>query len=178
MPIRIPPRGDDPQILIFDSAEELQKETGQSVAHGYFDPKSNSIFATADSVAHEIGHYLDFKSGRLKSAANHLSVEQKTAFRLRNEVVAILFAYAKCGDGGASLPYEYQFIKWLRFMRTEVERFGPHHETPMEKLKLAEIQNLADWLTDHEHPWFERLRHFFQTYLVDEDVHMTYGFLK
>ncbi len=177
MSLRIPPLGDQPTIIVFDSPQELQAETGQSLCHGLFDPKKNTILATADSVAHEIGHYLDFKSGQFRIVSSHFSSEEKISARLRNEIVAILFAYAKVGEGGTSLSYEWQFVKWLMFMRANVNRFGPHTDISLNNLKLEQIQEIADWLTNHEHPWFARLKFFFGSYLTDEDAHQTYGFL-
>ncbi|MDB5037640.1 MAG: hypothetical protein JWQ35_1168 [Bacteriovoracaceae bacterium] len=174
MAFTIPTEKGEPTIKVFESVKELQAETGQTVCHGFFDAESNMIIATADSVAHEVGHYLDFKSGKLKVLKNSASPIKKIEACLRNEIVAILFAYTKCGEGGASLIYEVRFLEWLRFTRRS-QKFGPHAERSLLELNLKEIQDLADWVTLSEHSWFDRLNYFFKNYLADDQTILTYG---
>jgi len=174
MSITIPSEKGQPTIRVFESLEEFHTETKQSVCHGFFDTKANMILATADSVAHEIGHYLDLKSGAFKNPDKETHPVKKIKACLRNEIVAILFAFTKCGDGGTSLSYELQFLQWLQFFR-KAERFGPQPEKEISDFGLKEIQNLADWLVKPDHPWFNRLCHFFQTYLATEQNISTYG---
>lgn len=174
MPIVIPSQNGQPVVRIFESLQELEQETGQSGYHGLFDANTNTILATADSVAHEIGHYLDFKSGLLKNVTEISDPTKKKEASLRNEIVAILFAYTKCGEGGTCLTYEARFLEWLAFTRKSKE-FGPSAEKNLSELTFKEIQELATWLVSSEHSWFERLEFFFKGYLTDERSFVTYG---
>ena len=174
MAITIPSERGEPIIKIFESLEELKAETGQSACHGFFDAKANTILATADSVAHEVGHFLDFKSGGLKDPSKEKDPQKKAAVALRNEIVAVVFAFAKCGEGGTSLNYEIRFMEWLHYSRKSGD-FGPHPQKNLSEFSFSEIQALANWLVQIEHAWFDRLSHFFRTYLLDEQSVSTYG---
>lgn len=170
----IPAEGDHPTIKVFESLDELARETGQSVCHGFFDVRAYTIMATADSVAHEIGHFLDIKSKKFKDLSKATSLSEKIEASLRNEIVAVLFAYSKCLEGGTSLSYETQFIEWLKHSRKHLD-FGPHPKKELSKFSFREIQDLAEWLTDPKQSWFKRLTHFFRSYLADEARILTYG---
>jgi hypothetical protein len=172
--LQIPREGDTPLIKLFQNVEELQRETGQRVFHGIFDPTTNTILATIDSVAHEVGHYRDLKSGRLRNISAITEPHKKMEARLRNEIVAILFASSKCGDAGTSLPYEIDFLSWLDFTRKQ-SAFGPAAELEMKDLKLNQIQDLADYIADSSQPWFEKLEYIFRQYLGDEHEVLTYN---
>lgn len=172
--IQIPRDGDTPLIKLFQTLEELQRETGQKVAHGFYDPTTNTILATIDSVAHEIGHYRDLKSGRIKNVTEIQDTAKRIEARIRNELVAILFASAKCGGGGAHFGYEVDFLVWLDFMRGQ-ESFGPHSGTHIKDLKLSEIQDLADFLADQNQQWFSKLEYIFRHYLGEEHEVLTYS---
>lgn len=174
MAFTIPPQGGQPTIKVFDSLDELQSETGQRTCHGFFDARSNTIFATADSIAHEVGHFLDVKSGKFKDPDRLQSSIEKIEACLRNEIVAVLFAYTKCGEGGTSLIHEARFIEWLRFSR-KAQAFGPSPEASLGDLDFKQIQELGTWISASEHPWFDRIKTFFKTYLVDEAKILTYA---
>jgi len=168
----IPPHGDQPLIRVFDNSDELQKATGHRVCHGYFDAKENLIVATADSVAHEIGHFKDFRSGRMKVVGEIDDPQERIEARLRNEIVAILFSYAKCGQGGATLKHEVKFLDWIRYLANREDHSLLQRK--IESLKFSEIQDLAEWLTLSTQSWFDRLQFIFRSYLTDEQFVLTY----
>jgi hypothetical protein len=173
--IEIPRNGDIPLIKLYHDLDELQRETGQTVFHGIFDANKNMILATIDSVAHEIGHYKDFRSGKLINILEISDPMERVSARIRNEMVAIIFASSRAGDGGTSLEYEINFLSWLDYQRSHEKKFGPHFDKEISSLKLNEIQELSDWLSAPTQSWFERLQIIFKSYLLDEFEVMTYG---
>lgn len=172
--IQIPREGDTPLIKLFQTIEELQRETGQKVFHGIYDPKSNTIMATIDSVAHEVGHYRDLRSGRLRNIQEISNQEKRIEARIRNEIVAILFASSKCGDAGTAIPYEIEFMTWLDYTRARSTHW-PHATKSLKDLKLNEMQDLADFVSDSHQPWFEKLEFIFREYLGQEHDVLTYS---
>lgn len=171
---QVPREGETPLIKLFQTVSELQKETGQRVFHGIYDSSTNTIMATIDSVAHEIGHYRDFKSGRLVNPADLSDPQRRIEARIRNEIVAILYASTKVGDAGTALEYEIEFLTWLEYMR-KTSNFGPHHHRNLSDLTLKEIQDIADFTSNAETPWFERLEYLFREYLSSEHEILTYN---
>lgn len=166
-------------MKIFRSFEELRLETGEKLTHGYFDPETNTIVATLDSCAHEIGHYRDFKSGRLRRILPTDSPTARAQGRMRNEIVAILFAAQKVSPGPQLLRYERDFIEWFLFS-VEKKQFDAFVKPeilaqPLKNWALSDIQDLADWVVKEEHPWFERLEFIFRHYLQDEHITLTYS---
>jgi hypothetical protein len=170
----IPPLKDEPTIKVFDTIQELTADTGYQGYHGIYDPKANMILATADSLPHEIGHYRDYRSGRMRIVSRIEDPLLRAEARLRNEIVAIMFAYAKVGEGGTSLEHEYRFLQWIEFMR-KGKTFGPHCAKKFNQFTLGEMQDFAEWLVMHEHPWFSRLEYMFRSYLTNEMLTLTYG---
>lgn len=170
---QIPREGETPLIRLFSSLEEMKNETGRKFSHGTFDPTTNTILATLDSLAHEIGHYRDFRSGRLRNPSLMSNSQARIEARLRNEIVAILFASTKIGDAGTSLPYEIEFMTWLEFMRKK--DFGPHSGATLKDLQLSQIQDLAEFLADANSGWFEKLEYLFRDYLGSEHEVLTYA---
>jgi hypothetical protein len=174
--LEIPGVNGEPTIKIFDDVSELQKHCGEKLTHGYFDPRQNVIIATVASVAHEIGHYRDFRSGRMKPFQEALSSEERARLRIRNEIVAILFAYQRVSDQYGLLPYEREFIEWIVFHWDRSKSFAdwkqraPH----VAQLKFEQIQDLGDWLLKPEQDWGKRLRKIFHAYLRTENEMMTY----
>ncbi|MBN8554192.1 MAG: hypothetical protein J0L93_02010 [Deltaproteobacteria bacterium] len=173
--IEIPRNGDTPLIKLFQSLKELQTHTGETTFHGIFDANQNMILATIDSVAHEIGHYKDFRSGKLKNVSDIQDAQLRISARMRNEIVAILFASSRAGDGGTSIDYEIDFISWLDFQRSREKNFGPSSSKKLSDLKFNEIQELADWLSIPTQIWFKKLQLIFKNYLNNERELMTYG---
>lgn len=174
--IEVPANGEEPRIRIYENKEELERETGMKTVHGYFDPKENIIIATLDTVAHEVGHYLDFKHGGLKIAAQLKDPIERSQAKMRNEIVAILYAHKKLGGKGKYLPHEVDFLEWLYFMKSQKKDFGPHAEIPYEKLSVSQIQEIANWVVLSEHEWFQKLEHIFRAYLQEENMALTYRY--
>jgi hypothetical protein len=174
--LEIPGVNGEPTIKIFDNISELQKHCGEKLTHGYFDPRQNLIIATVASVAHEIGHYRDFKSGRMKLIPEELSSEERVRLRIRNEIVAILFAYQRVSDQYGLLPYEREMIEWIVFHWERSKPFAKWraHAAHVSQLRFEEIQDLSDWLLQPEHNWGEKLRKIFYAYLKTENEMMTY----
>jgi len=167
-------RADEPKIQICESLAELEQITGLRNIHGFFDAEKNLIVATSDSLAHEVAHFKDYRSGRMLFLSQISDPLQRVEAKLRNEIVAILFAYTKSGTGGASLSYEHQFMRWLEFIRAS-ETALPHGDTSLSNLKFSQIQDLAETLCQHHHAWFARLEILFGSYLKDEHLTLTYG---
>ena len=171
----VSPTGSEPTLQIFDTLTELRSTTGHQGYHGFFDPRQNTIIATADSLPHEIGHYRDFKSGRMANTSTLLDKKLRAEGRIRNEIVAILFAYSKVGEGGTALEYEYRLIQWIEFMRKD-QCFGPHTSKDLKEFTLSEIQDFAEWVVMHEHPWYARLEYLFRAYIADELTALNYSY--
>ena len=172
--VEIPAEGDQPRIQLFETVDELREHTGQNICHGYFDAANKLIVATYDSVAHEIGHYRDFQSGKLRVIQAITDPTLKMEAILRNEIVACLYARTKLGANAATMEHEAAFLEWISFMR-EQKAFGPHTGTSLDDLKLSQIQEIAEWVVDSSHPWFRRLEFIFRHYLLDFQVTLTYG---
>lgn len=173
--LEIPAKGDQPHIKLYENLDELAEHTGQRVQHGYFDAQNRMIVATLDSVAHEIGHYKDFQSGKLKSLRGISDPSERVQATLRNEIVAILFARTKMGPQAKFLEHEIALQEWLQFMRAQ-NKFGPHGGTALDDLSFAQIQDFAEWVVKLEHPWFQRLEYIFRHYLQEDHMPVTYGY--
>ncbi len=177
--VEVPAQGDEPRMRLFESLDELSRETGQSVSHGYFDATNNMIVATLDSCAHEVGHYRDWKSGRMKFVKADDLPLVKAQGRMRNEIVAIIFAHQKVPSHKGLLDYELGFIEWFLFMlkRNKFETFMRPElcRRPIDQWMLSDIQDMAEWLVREDHEWFERLEFIFRHYNVDTHLTLTYG---
>jgi len=175
----VEPKEGEPRLKLFESLDELRRETGQAHTHGYFDPATNTIVATIESCAHEIGHWKDFQTGRMKMVNDQLPPSQKAQNRMRNEIVAILFGAQKVKLGAHALDYEKAYLEWFDFMlyRKRFEDFM-RPEVLAKTFKdwtLSEIQDFADWVVKEEHEWFERLEFIFRHYLQDAHLTLTYS---
>jgi len=172
--IDVPAKGDEPQMKLYRDLSELQAATGEQVTHGWFDPSTNTIVATLESSAHEIGHYMDFKSGRMALSSSTDSPLLRAQKRLRNEIVAILFAAQKISGQKHLLPYERDFLDWFEFMLKRNEFFDQTPMLPFGEWSLKQIQDFAEFSVKDEHPWFERLEYIFRHYLHDVHWPVTY----
>ncbi len=174
--LEIPGVNGEPTIKIFDDLSELRKHCGEKLTHGYFDPQNNVIIATVASVAHEIGHYRDFKSGRMKTFQETEDSEERSRQRIRNEIVAILFAYQRVSDQYGLLPYEKDFIEWLVFHWDRSKAFAEWRTiaSHVSQLRFEQIQDLGDWLLRPDQEWSKKLRKIFYVYLKSEIEVMTY----
>ncbi len=177
--VEVPAQGDEPRMRLFESLDELAGETGQNVSHGYFDATQNMIVATLDSCAHEVGHYRDWKSGRMAFIKPEDSALIRAQKRMRNEIVAILFAYQKVPSHPGLLDYEKNFLEWFLFTlkRNTFEKFSRPEicRRPFDQWMLSDIQDMAEWLVREDHGWFERLEFIFRHYNVDTHLTLTYG---
>jgi len=176
--IEVPPQGDEPRMKLYTNLEELEKDTGEKLTHGYFDPQANLIVATLDSCAHEVGHYHDFKSGRMLRVSAGDPPLARAQARIRNEIVAILYAAQKNPSSTKLLSYEYEFLNWFFFLlqRENLVGFSRAEIAKLEfsKWKISDLQDIGEWLTSPDHSWFERLEFIFRHYLIGEHVTMTY----
>ncbi len=168
-----PQKPGEPRLQLYESIQELRKDTGQKVSHGYFDAANNTVVATLYSVAHELGHFHDYRSGKMKVIASIKNKTEKSSARIRNEIVAILYARSKVKAKEHFLDYEQEFLDWFLFNRAS-KTFGPHPEFEIENLKIEKIQEISDWVVLKDRPWLEKLRHIFRHYLLDEQPSLTY----
>lgn len=185
MALEIPSEAGMPAVKICNSPEEVQSEANIKLCHGFYDPQRNLIIATADSVAHEIGHFRDIKSGRFKKIstdASGLNTERLAAAscrdtiadKMRNELVAILFAFSKCGIGGTTLEHEYKLMSWIQFQHSK-NQFERFNSKPISNWTLGEIQDATEWIVRPEHAWRERLEFLFKGYLLDDHLSFKYS---
>lgn len=162
--LELPSENGLPRMRLYKDLAELRAETGYQGAHGFYDPAQNLIVATLNSAAHEIGHYHDFKSGKLKALASIKSPEERRAAQIRNELVAVLYAGVKMGLQGPHLAYEHQFLDWFHFER-KTQTFGPHPKIALHNLSFPQIQDIAEWLSLSDQSWRPRLELIFEHYL-------------
>lgn len=146
----------EPEILLFENLEELQKELGHSVTHGLYDSQTNRIYATTASVAHELGHYKDRKSGRMILVNQNLSEDDREYAILRNELVAILYSWHKQAVVENFLPHEREVLELIFFY---------HPDFDFSHIQFSEIQDLAEELLKTNSKAFGRLKHLFKHYL-------------
>ncbi len=161
-----------PRIHVCESLAELEKLTGLKLCHGFFDPQKFEIYATADSIAHEVGHVKDISSGLYRSPAQEVDALGRATALLRNETVAILFAYSKMGIGAANLPHEVKLVDWLLF---ETKRKSFAKDIQFESASMSAIQNFAQWLVEPEHAWRRHLEFIFRGYLINEQETLWYN---
>lgn len=160
---RIPKNGDEPEIYLFESAKELSEYLGHACTHGMYDPQANRIYATWSSLPHEIAHYKDFQSGKMKS--------EEISDRLRNELVAVLYSWQKQSNPNNFLQHEKEFLEAFYYL---LETDGLKLDRPFEELSFKQIQSIADQLASHENPLVEKLVHLFGHYLDQAEVKTTY----
>ena len=161
-----------PRIHVCQNAEEMEKISGIKLCHGFFDPKKFEIYATADSIAHEVGHVKDISSGLFRSASTDLDSSQRATWLMRNEAVAIFFAFSKVGIGGANLPHEAHLINWIEF-QTKKKSFEKLCD--LKNASFDEIQKFASWLTEPAHSWRKHLEFIFRAYLINEQETLWYN---
>lgn len=157
-----------PTIHLYDTAEELFEATGQRTAEGYFDAKENVIVATIHSVAHEIGHYRDFESGRMVVITPSLNATERAQARLRNEIVATLFARSKTDSVEAFAQHEVDFLAWFELERNR-ENLPFDYLYDLGSWPFSRIQDFADYVVQNQHPWFGHLLSIFRPYLSGEE---------
>lgn len=177
--VDVPPQKEgEPYLKLFSTYEEMSRVTGQKHSHGYFDPQTNTVVATLDSCAHEIGHFRDFKSGRMRMVDLQATPLARAQGRMRNEIVAILFAFQRVPSNPNLLPYEREFLEWFQFMlsRKRLESWM-RPEVVQKRLpdwSLSDLQDVAEFLIKEDSEWFEKLEYIFRHYLQDAHVTVTY----
>ncbi len=165
---------DEPLIQLCENQAELEALCGCKGLHGFFDPERNLIVSTADSLAHEIGHYRDYRSGKMKRASDISDPLERAEIRLRNEIVAVLFAYSKAGEGGVAQAYEFEFIRWCESL-IQNEPALKKFSKDLKKISFIEMQEIAEILANSSKNWFARLEFLFASYLQSEHFLLTYS---
>jgi len=159
---RLKPDADAPQITLFDDQNELCQELGAVGSHGYFDPATNTIYATPQSLPHEIAHFKDFKSGRMLRPEEITDPEGRDRARIRNEIVAVLYAWKKNADVRILLKHEKLFLDWFHYV---LEKGQIPFEDNFKSWRFQLIQDCSDWLVSADNTDFLRLAGFFHHYL-------------
>jgi hypothetical protein len=149
----IPHNGDEPEIRLFPTIADLRTHLGHAYTHGMYDPKTNTIYATWHSLPHELGHYKDFISGKMSYDPDG---------QLRNELLAVLFAWQKHPDLHSFLSHEKEFLEAFYYM---LEREIIKFEKEFQKAAFSEIQEIANDLSKPEHPLYKKTKNLFKHYL-------------
>lgn len=155
-----------PEIVLYDSLEELRKALGQPLTHGLYDKEQHRIHATAQSLAHEIAHFKDFKSGRLVSTESINDPAQRRRARIRNEMVAIIFAWIKTREVSVLPEHEKKFLEWL-YLMIDSGRLTP--EEPLETMSFQSIQNFAERILNEAKDQERVLAQIFKHYLKEPE---------
>jgi hypothetical protein len=167
-----PQKPGDPLLQVYDSIDELSTAIGQNQSHGFFDPRSNTIVATWDSVAHELGHFKDFQSGRMKNPRLATKPEEQASATIRNEIVAILYSHQKTGVPSGLLAYETDFLEWF-YLEQKRKQFSQWPEE-FKDWTFPQIQDFAEWAAHPQRDWCARLEFIFRDYLTQHHFMLTY----
>jgi hypothetical protein len=154
----------EPEIYLFEDVVELQRELGFSGTHGAFDPAHKIIYATPQSLAHELAHYKDHLSGGYRSPHLLSQSDAKDRARLRNEIVAVLFSWQKMASPEFLLAHEKEFLTWFHF-QLDKNKLSPPKD--FKEWKFKEIQNSAEDLTAENSEHWNKLKVIFAHYLND-----------
>ena len=156
--------------------EEIETIAGQKFCHGVYLPASNTIVATADSIAHEIAHFRDIQSGKFMNPLSMTTEEDRRAAKIGNENIAILFSFQKCGHGGAHLQHEKRFTDWIQFNWPSISKDYPSvAKSNLHELKFSDLQSFSSWLVEQKHPWREQLEFYFRSYLAEPSTTFLYS---
>jgi len=158
----IPPRETEPEIFLFESLEDLREELGHSHTHGLYDSVKNRIYATWDSLPHEIAHFKDFRSGKLRTIRKITDPKEKVRTLLRNEMLAVLYAWQKLAKPSSFLSYEKEFLEAVYYF---IENQSASNMKSLDHFSFSELQEFADKLASPEHPLFEKFKVLFSHYL-------------
>jgi len=159
----IPAQADEPEIILFSSLSELTEHLGYPCTHGFFDPKKNKIYATKQSLAHEIAHFKDFRSGRMCSLGSLKDEEAKISAILRNEMVAILYAWSRKPEPQDFLKHEKEFLEAYYFCKETGLIIG--FEKEIEAMSFKEIQFLAENLSSSSFVLYPKFKNLFHHYM-------------
>ena len=156
---------EQPEIYLYESIEELRSVLGYPHVHGLYEPSKNRIHATPISLAHELAHFKDHLSGDFKDPENYQG-EERIQAHIRNEAVAILYAWLKQAQTKNFLDYEKEFLDLAYFASSSL--------TPPKDInlfKFSDIQKFIDWLCSPEHSWYPRLRKIFEHYWKEKEAY-------
>ena len=156
---------EQPEIYLYESIEELRSVLGYPHVHGLYEPSKNRIHATPISLAHELAHFKDHLSGDFKDPENYQG-EERIQAHIRNEAVAILYAWLKQAQTKNFLDYEKEFLYLAYFASSSL--------TPPKDInlfKFSDIQKFIDWLCSPEHSWYPRLRKIFEHYWKEKEAY-------
>lgn len=167
----IPADKDLPEIYLFESKEELEKYMESKNISGAFSAADNRVYATKESLAHELAHFKDHKSGKMPRPNATNSKEETTKALVRNEIVAVAYSWQKLGTPEILLKHEKEFLELYYFLH---ERRSLNNLKPIEELSFAEIQSLAEELSDNSHPYFEKTKYLFEHYIDASHRQITY----
>lgn len=167
----IPAEKNLPEIYLFETRAELEEHLKSKNISGAFSSSENRIYATKESLAHELAHYRDFQSGRMPKLHAESPEIEKTKALVRNEIVAVSFAWQKLGNPDTLLKHEKEFLELYYFLH---DRRSLKNLRPIEEMSFDEIQNLADELSDEAHPYFEKTQYLFKHYLDASHRQTTY----
>lgn len=154
---------DQPEIYLYESIEELRNALGYPHVHGIYEPSKNRIHATPISLAHELAHFKDHLSGNFKDPENYQG-EKRIQAHIRNEAVAVLFAWLKQAQPKNFLDYEKEFLDLAYYAANTL---NPPKD--INCFKFSEIQSFIDWLCLAEHSWHQRLRKIFEHYWKEKE---------
>lgn len=166
MPKIIPAQDGLPEIHIFETVEELQRQLGHRNTYGFYDRANNRIYATMASLSHEIAHYRDYHSGQMPRPELLKEPAARRRAKIRNEAVAILFSWIKTREITRLPEHERRFLEWVYFM-IDSGRVIP--EEPLENMKFARLQSFADQLVSSAAEQEAVLCEFFSHYLEEDE---------
>lgn len=166
-------QGDEPDIFLFDEVTELQKELGYPRVEGLYEAQKNVIYATRESLAHEIAHYKDLKSGRYIDWQSLSRTQDRQTAQIRNELVAILYAWKKSGKTRDFKDFEKEVIEFFYF-QIEQSRIGPHFEN-LDEVSFSQIQDIAEEFAQPDFPGRDRLKQLLEHYIQLSESVMKYS---
>lgn len=160
---KFPADGQLPEIWLFESPAELRECLGHASSYGAYFPEENRIYALESSLAHEVAHFKDHKSGRMKNPRELPDPKSRRKARLRNEIVAILYSWQKTAQVENLKAHEKSFLEWFYFLLENKKLTLPKDE--FENLHFSELQEIAERLVTESSEWSIQLEVFFEHYL-------------
>lgn len=138
-------QGHEPDVYLYDTVEELRQELGYPFVSGLFDDEANVIHATRESLAHEIAHFKDKKSGRYLNWQELKSPEERRRAQIRNELVAILYSWKKMAEPQFFHAFEQEILELFYYQIDQ--GFLPERAGQLSDLTFSDIQDFAElWL--------------------------------
>ncbi len=166
MPTIIPSQEGLPEIHLFSSVKELREQLGHAYTHGLYDKEKNRIYATYESLSHEIAHFRDYVSGQMPSPDSISDPVTRRRARIRNEIVAIMFSWIKTREISKLPEHEKRFLEWLYFM-IDSGRLTP--DEPLELMSFKKLQSFAERIMNEAQEQERVLVEIFKHYLKEEE---------